>query len=115
MRADLTMDPVRPNVLSLIVAGYPLLKLTKHGVLKLERSVLMWLPGSPEIDKPAWEFRLSNLPPMIDKFTADLCGESFRSETDLYAFARRRKIKAPILYSYSRAMIGHRRRFIRYS
>jgi hypothetical protein len=34
---------------------------------------------------------------MVDEFTADLCRETLRPETDFHAFARRRKIESAIL------------------
>src|SRR5690348_5115476 len=52
---------------------------------------------------------------MIDEFTAYLCGKSLRSETDLHAFARRRKIVATVFYGHRRTMIGYRRRFVRHA
>ena len=51
---------------------------------------------------------------MIDEIAADLCGESVCSETDLYSFPRWRKIESTILCGHGRAMIGHRRRFVRH-
>ena len=38
---DFTMNPVGPCIVSLIITDHPLLKVTKHAVLKFKRSVLM--------------------------------------------------------------------------
>jgi hypothetical protein len=46
---------------------------------------------------------------MVNEFAADLCCESLRTETDLDAFPRRRKVESSILFDDGGAMIGYRR------
>src|SRR5439155_1899908 len=51
---------------------------------------------------------------MVDEFAAHLRRETLCPETDLHAFARRRKTESAILWGHGCTVIGHRRRLVRH-
>src|ERR1700687_5426557 len=59
-----------------------------------------------------WDRGLSDFPPVIDKLSADLRGETLRPDADRDAFARGREIVSAVLQGDGRAVAGHRWRLV---